>query len=192
MESGIAEALNIDKDLFHFIMVPILIFLARVVDVSINTMRVMFMLGGKKVVSVVLGFFEAFIWLVAISQILQNISSIASYFAYAGGFAAGIYVGMFIEEKLAVGNVIVRIITQINSSDLISVLRKRFGFKITSINAETNTGKADLIFLVLKRNNLKGLIEIINQYSPNAFYTIENVKYVKEDMAPNLFAPGAH
>ncbi len=90
MKSSIAEFLSIDPEFFGYIILPLLIFLARIMDVSINTMRIIFMLNGKKFISTILGFFEALIWLIAISQIFQNLDSVITYLAYAGGFAAGI------------------------------------------------------------------------------------------------------
>ncbi len=81
-------------------------------DVSINTIRIIFMLQSKKAISTFLGFFESLIWILAISQIFQNITSWPTYLAYASGFASGIFVGMIIEEKLAIGRVVVRVITR--------------------------------------------------------------------------------
>ena len=84
----------LDSELFKWVLLPILIFLARVTDVSINTVRVIFMLNGRRYLSTVLGFFESLIWLMAISQILQNVDNPVSYLAYSGGFATGVLVGM--------------------------------------------------------------------------------------------------
>ena len=86
---------------FSYILLPFLIFFARILDVSINTIRIIFVMNGRKGISTFLGFFESLIWLLAIGQIFQNIDNPASYIAYPLGFASGIFVGMFIEEKLA-------------------------------------------------------------------------------------------
>lgn len=168
-----------DSDLFRWVILPFLIFLARVTDVSINTVRVIYMLNGRRFLSTVLGFFESFIWLLAISQILQNVTNPVSYLAYSGGFATGIYVGMLIEERLAIGNVIVRIISQWDASEMIENLRK-LGLRITVLDAEGNTGPVSVVFLVSKRQELEKITEIVEETNPKAVFTVEGVKSVRE------------
>ena len=102
MQSALADFVGIHPDVFHWVIVPILIFLARICDVSIGTLRMMFLMSGRRQTATLLGFFESLIWLIAISQILQNVTHPISYIAYAAGFATGIFVGMMIEERLAV------------------------------------------------------------------------------------------
>lgn len=179
MQSTIADHLGISPDFFHWVIVPILIFLARIVDVSINTMRVIFMLGGKKLITTILGFFESFIWLIAVGQLFKNLDSILSYFAYAGGFASGIWVGMMIENRIAIGNVIVRVFLQKNDNELISALSSAH-YRFTVVDAQGSREPVSIVFLVLKRRHLPQLIKFIEQFQPNAFYTIESVKHVSE------------
>jgi uncharacterized protein YebE (UPF0316 family) len=176
MEIGIAF---LDTDLFKWVLLPVLIFLARVADVSINTVRVIFMLNGRRLLSTTLGFFESLIWLMAISQILQNVTNPISYLAYSGGFAAGIYVGMLIEERLAIGNVIVRIISQRDTKEMITNLRQ-LGLRTTVLNAEDNNGPVSVIFLISKRQGLKKVTDIVQQTNPMALFTVEGVKSVHE------------
>jgi uncharacterized protein YebE (UPF0316 family) len=179
MESTVSEFLGINSEVCHWVIVPLFIFLARICDVSIATIRVMFVLSGRKNLAPFIGFFEALIWLVAIGQILQNVSNPATYIAYAAGFGMGTYVGMIIEEKLALGQVILRIITQRDASRLLVALQEA-GFRITSVDAEGSRGKVNLIFTVCKRKKIPDLKKLIRQYNPNAFYTIENVKFVSD------------
>lgn len=174
------ETLGIPVDLFNYLIMPLLIFCARVVDVSINTLRIMFVLNGKKNVAPILGFFEALIWLLAIGQIFQNINNPMSYLAYAGGFAMGTYVGMTIEEKLALGRVLVRVITPTPMPELLEYMKEK-NFRFTSVGAEGRYGKVNLLFTVMKREDLKGYISNIKAFNDKAFYTIESVKRVSED-----------
>ncbi len=171
--------LGIDPEIFRWVILPLLIFFARITDVSINTVRVIFMLGGRKLISTVLGFFESFVWLMAISQILQHLDNFVSYFAYAGGFATGIFVGMLIEDKLAIGNVIVRIITQKYASELIHNLRIE-DFRLTVVSAEGNKGPVSILFLILKRQELDRLTNIVEKTNPQAILTVEGIKSVKD------------
>ncbi len=182
MNSAVADALGINPGFFHWVLVPLFIFMARIGDVSISTIRTILMLGGKRQIAPLLGFFESLIWLVAISQILQNIGNIVSYLAYPAGFATGIYIGMIIEEKLAIGKVIVRVITQKDAAELIAALKEQ-GFGLTILDAEGAYGKVDVIFTITKRKNLPRLRELIAKFNPKAFYTIEAVRYVNENLA---------
>jgi uncharacterized protein YebE (UPF0316 family) len=168
-----------DSDLFKWVLLPFLIFIARVSDVSINTIRVIYMLNGRRFLSTALGFFESMIWLMAISQILQNMTNPVSYLAYSGGFATGIYVGMLIEERLAIGNVIIRIISQRDATEMIKNLRE-FGIRITVLDAEDNNGPVSVIFLIAKRQELEQITGIVERTNPMAVFTVEGLKSVRE------------
>ncbi|HLW21080.1 MAG TPA: DUF2179 domain-containing protein [Cyclobacteriaceae bacterium] len=174
------SSFGISETVFSYVVMPILIFLARVGDVSLNTLRVMFVLNGKKNVAPILGFFEAFIWLLAIGQIIQNIDNPVSYLAYAGGFAAGTYVGMTIEEKLAIGRVLVRVITVEPMPELIEFMKER-NYRFTNVGAEGRYGKVNLLFTVMKRDLLQEYITKVKECNDKAFYTIESVRRISED-----------
>ncbi|GGF36067.1 DUF2179 domain-containing protein [Echinicola rosea] len=174
------SGMGMDDDLFSYVIMPLLIFLARVGDVSINTLRIMFVLNGKKNVAPILGFFEALIWLLAIGQIFQNIDNPMSYLAYAGGFGAGTYIGMVFEEKLALGRVLVRVITKEPMPELIEYMKER-DFRFTNVGAEGRYGKVNLLFTVMKRDSLQGFVTKIKSLNDKAFYTIESVKRISED-----------
>lgn len=174
------EGIGISDGVFNYVVIPALIFLARVCDVSINTVRIIFVMHGKKLLAPMLGFFEAFIWLLAIRQIITNIDAIYSYFAYAGGFATGTFLGMVIEEKLALGRVVVRVITQNPAERLTAYLREK-GYRYSNLDAQSNDGKVNVLFSVVKREELPEYISIIRKYNPQAYYTVEGVKRVSDD-----------
>ncbi|WP_339814861.1 DUF2179 domain-containing protein [uncultured Imperialibacter sp.] len=174
------EGLGISESVFTYVVIPALIFLARVCDVSINTIRIIFVMHGKKLLAPLLGFFEAFIWLLAIRQIITNIDAFYSYFAYAGGFATGTFLGMVIEEKLALGRVVVRVITQ-NPAEQLTAFLKEKGYRYSNLDAESNDGKVNVLFTVVKRDELPTYINIIKKYNPQAYYTVESVKKVSDD-----------
>lgn len=174
------ESFGISFEIFNYVIMPLMIFFARVMDVSINTLRIMFMLNGKKKIAPILGFFEALIWLLAIGQIFQNINNPMSYLAYAGGFAMGTFVGMTIEEKLALGRVLVRVITPTPMPELIEYMKEK-NFRFTSVGAEGRFGKVNLLFTVMKRDALTEFVGKVKSFNDKAFYTIESVKRVSED-----------
>ena len=92
MDHFFLETLGFSENVFAYILLPLLIFLARICEVSINTVRIIYMLGGRRNTATIMGFLEAFIWLIAIRQIFQHLDNWVSYVAYPGGFAAGIFV----------------------------------------------------------------------------------------------------
>lgn len=166
-------------DIFSFVVLPLLIFLARIGEMTVNTLRIIYMLGGRSHASALLGFFESFIWLVAMRQIFGHFDNWLCYVAYPGGFAAGIFIGMIIEERIAYGKVIIRIITRKDILELLQFLKMR-NFRFTSVNANGPDGHENLVFTVIKREHLDDLLRQLSILLPTAFYTIENVKSAGE------------
>ena len=173
------ENFGIDPFLANYIILPVLVFLARILDVSIATIRIISVMQGNKKLAPFLGFFESLIWLLAISQIIQNVDNIFSYIAFSGGFATGTYVGILIEEKLALGNVLVRVITKKDAKELIVYL-KQTKHQFTNVTAEGQFGAVNILFTVIKRQQLKPTLEAIKRFNPKAFYTVEQVKGVSD------------
>jgi uncharacterized protein YebE (UPF0316 family) len=179
METFFTDTLGLSENTFSFIILPLLIFLARICDVSINTIRIIYMLGGRRLTATLLGFFEAFIWLLVIREIFKHLDNWLCYVAYPGGFATGIFVGMIIEERIAYGKVIVRIITRKEVNMLIQYLHTQ-QFRFTKVEAEGPDGKENLVFTVLERERLDELLNKLKELIPTAFYTIEKVKAAAE------------
>lgn len=179
MEQFFYDNFGMSENVLNYVVIPLLIFLARIGDVSISTIRIIFVMSGKRNVAPFLGFFEALIWLLAIGQIISNIDNVFSYIAYASGFAVGTYVGMYMEEKLAIGRVVLRLITKEPVHGLLNFLREN-NYRYSILDAEGKKGKVNVVFLVVKREKLNELTAAVNNHHPNAFYTIESVKMVKE------------
>ena len=117
---------------------------------------------------------------------MQNLDNFACYVAYAAGFATGNYFGLILEEKLAIGFQLVRVITSKDSSPLIGNLRNK-GYGVTTIWAEGKTGDVHIIYTIVKRSNVKDVISIINIYNPKAFYSIEDIRSL--NVKHSLFTP---
>lgn len=179
MESFFTETLGISESIFSYLLLPFLIFLARITDVSINTIRIIYVLGGRRWTATILGFFESFIWLMAIRQIFEHLDNWICYVAYPAGFATGIFVGMIIEERIAYGKVIVRIITRKDVFELIKFLNDK-KFRYTHVNAEGPDGHENLVFTVLERDSLEVLLYKLKAMLPTAFYTVEKVNRAAE------------
>ena len=169
------------SEFYAWIILPISIFFARVCDVSLGTIRIIFVSKGIKYLAPIVGFFEILIWLMAISQIMQNLTNVYYYIFYAGGFAMGNLVGIIIEEKLSIGTVGIRIITRQDAVELVNAL-KNSKYGITVVDAEGTKGKVKIIYTVINRQNIQKVINIVKQYNPKAFYNIEDIRYVSEPL----------
>ncbi len=178
----------LQSDLFTYLILPLLIFFGRITDVSIGTIRIIFVSRGNRIVAPILGFFEVLIWVLVISNIIQHLNNIYAYLAYAGGFATGNYIGLRIEERLAMGNNVIRIITNNLVKELLDVLHEK-GFGATIVSAKGRDNDVSIIYTVVKRKEVNSVVEMIEKLNPNSFYTIEDVKYVShESFTENLKA----
>lgn len=166
---------------YTYLILPLLIFFGRIIDVSIGTIKTIFISKGFKKIAPFLSFIEILVWLLVARQVLTDLSNVVSYFAYAGGFATGTYVGMKIEEKLSVGKIMLRIVTGVEPENLIKELKaEKYG--LTIVPAKGIGGDVKIIFSVMERNQLKKAIEILKKCHPHdSFYTIEDVRYAHEN-----------
>ncbi|MBE0597297.1 MAG: DUF2179 domain-containing protein [Desulfuromonadales bacterium] len=171
------------SDFFSLVVIPVLIFVSRIVDVTFGTLRIIFVARGLRSLAALVGFFEVLIWILAIGQVMQNLTNWVTYAAYAGGFSAGNFVGVSIERRIAIGSLIIRVITRRPADELVSFLH-RSGYGVTSIDAQGETGPVKVIFTIVKRKKLPEVIALIHRFNPNAFYTIEDVRFVNETWTP--------
>ncbi|MFA5480046.1 MAG: DUF2179 domain-containing protein [Candidatus Muiribacteriota bacterium] len=165
-------------------LLPFLIFISRLIDVSLGTLRVIFISKGLRNISAILGFFEVLIWILAIGQILQNLNNALCYIAYAGGFATGNYIGIYAGEKISIGRNIIRVITAKNNiHKLADYLRERkIGF--TVMDAVGGQGPVKILFIVTEKQFVEKILEKIKEFNPKAFYTVEDVQNVSEGIFP--------
>jgi uncharacterized protein YebE (UPF0316 family) len=168
-----------DSPTFTWVILPLLIFFARILDVSIGTMRLIFVSKGYKIYAPLLGFFEVVIWLIAIGQIMQHLDNFLCYLAYGLGFATGNYLGIYLEEKMSLGTVLIRVVPKVDTTNLINQLREN-SFGASLVDIEGMTGKLKMIFTIVKRKDLQEVLGIIQEHNPQAFVTIEDVKTAKE------------
>jgi len=173
----------IDTSFFTYFLLPFLIFISRIMDVTIGTIRIVMVSKGQKFYAPLLGFFEILIWLLAISRIFENLDNWVCYIAYAAGFAAGNYIGLILEERLAMGIVKIQIITRKNASELIVNL-KNAGYGITYHAAKGGTEEVSIIYSIIKRTEIQKVENIVKETNPKAFYSIEDVKSVSHGVFP--------
>jgi len=165
-----------------------LIFMARIIDVSMGTLRILFLSRGHRALATVLAFFEALVWLIAIRQIFANLTHVSAYLAYASGFATGTYVGMLIEAKLALGLLAVRIITREDASELATALN-RSDYGVTAVTAKGTSGRVRLLFSIIRRRELDRVMDIVQRLHPKAFVSISDVRMANEGIFPRRSTP---
>lgn len=165
------------------ILFPILIFLFRIVDVTFGTVRIIFISRGYKMFAALCGFFEVLIWITIISKLMRDNNSVVYLIAYAAGFAAGNFVGLSIAEKLSVGVALLRIVVSSYPDKLIKSLRE-MEYGVTVIKGKGAVGEVEILFIVIKKKDLKKIKEKIKLYNPKAFYSIENIDSVSDGVFP--------
>ncbi|MFT4303066.1 MAG: DUF2179 domain-containing protein [Candidatus Woesearchaeota archaeon] len=177
-----------NENIITFFVIPVLILIARILDVTMGTIRLIFISKGEKLWSAIIGFFETIIWLLAITRIMNNLSNVYAYVAFALGFAIGTYLGIMIEQKILIGKVIARIITSKDSKDIIDELRsKRYTF--TCVGVDGPDGEVKSIHVIIHKKDIAKLIDFILKYDKNAFYTIEDVKIVTDSNLIDTVTP---
>ena len=174
----------LNSPVYTWILLPVLIFSARIFDVTLGTIRVIFITRGMKSLAALAGFIEILIWLLAIGQIFKNINNIACYLAYAGGFASGSFLGIYIVEKLSIGKVIIRIITARDATKLVEFLKTE-NYGVTTLCAQGAEGPVKVVFSIINRQDLEQVVEIVKKFNPQAFYSIEDVRFATEGIFPD-------
>ncbi len=155
-----------------------LIFLLRVSDMTLDTLRVLVVMRGKKSIAWVLGFFQASIFVLAISSVLSNLDNPLNVIGYAAGFATGNVVGMLIEERLAIGHAHLNIVSSRYGSAIAEQLRGQ-GYAVTEIPARGKDGSVLLLNASVMRKHVDKVRKLVDQIDPEAFITAEDVRPIR-------------
>ncbi|MEJ5314617.1 MULTISPECIES: DUF2179 domain-containing protein [Anaerolinea] len=155
----------------------LIIFVMRVVDMSMDTIRILFVVRGKKLFSWILGFLQSLVFIIAVSRVLSGDVHPLSVLAYATGFATGNIVGMIIEDKMAIGHVRITIISTAAGSQIAQALRDA-GFAVTEIPAFGKNGAVTMLNCSVLRRDFDHAEDIIRKADPEAFITAEEVRAI--------------
>ena len=156
-------------------LLPIVIFFGRILDVTLGTLRIIFVSKGERNKAPLVGFLEVLIWIFIISQVFTHANSVISYFAYAAGYASGNFIGILVENKIAFGFVLVRVYTKKEGHQLAQLLNK-CDFGSTFIKGEGAISEVGIIETVIGRKSQNKVANIIDEFDPNAFYVIEDIR----------------
>jgi len=152
------------------------IFLLRVVDMTLDTLRVLFLVRGQRAVVWFLGFFQSSIWVVAVTSVLGHLDNPLAWIGYAAGFATGNVVGMKIEDRLAIGHRHLRVISR-RGADISNALRQA-GYAATEVEGYGRDGAVAVIDASLRRRDLGRVERLIRAADPGAFIAVEEVRPV--------------
>ena len=170
----------ISPELYNWIILPALIFIAQIANVCMETLRIVFLSKGIKYLAAIIAFFEIIIWLLAIVGVISNLSNVGNFFAYAFGFALGTFVGLEIEERLSIGMVIMRIITTNETSAGIAGFLQAEQHGTTVLDAQGARGGVTMIISLVNREDVPRITRYIEETNPDAFFSIEDVRYVNQ------------
>ena len=176
-------------DLFT-ILTGLAIFCARVVDVTLGTVRTLSIVHGRMKLAFALGFVEISIWLVVISTVVQKIA-VEPWLGvfYALGFASGNVFGIWLERKLAHGNLILRVITRAEVGREVAAMLRAEGYGVTTFLGEGGTGPVIELYIVCRRRDLKCIMALIKTRDPDPFYATELAGEVNRVIRPSMFRP---
>jgi uncharacterized protein YebE (UPF0316 family) len=174
-----------DRLLAALPLLALLVFAAELCVVTLATLRIIFVSRGMKGPASVLGFFEVSIWLFAIGQVMANLSNLGCSLGFAAGFTVGNFLGVVIEKRLAIGTLVVRIITHKEAGELIHALRAA-QYGVTTLDGCGATGPVKLVFTVIQRRELDTVLALIRSFDPSTFYSVDEI----QEAGPGIFPAG--
>ncbi len=154
------------------------IFFLRICDMALDTIRLLFVVRGKRLLAWILGFMQSMIFVVAITSVLKNVNNILNIFGYAGGFATGVVLGMIIEERLAIGHIHFTIISSTRGRRLADQMR-RAGYAVTEFSGRGKNGTVDLLHVDVTRKDMDHVETLVLETDPDAFVTYEDIRPVR-------------
>jgi uncharacterized protein YebE (UPF0316 family) len=152
-----------------------LIFTLRVTDMTLDTLRVLFVMRGRKPIAWILGFFQAAVFVIAITFVLRDLTNVLNIIGYAAGFATGVVIGMTIEERLAIGHIHMRIISSRRGSRIAERIREE-GYAVTEVPARGKDGMVTMLNCSVLRKNVGRVRNMVNEIDPEAFITSEDIR----------------
>ena len=154
---------------------PFVIFGLRVCDMTFDTLRVLFVVRGRKPQAWILGFLQSSLWVLAITSVLSNLGNLWNVIAYAGGYATGTVVGMALEERLAIGHSHMQIISSRRGSAIVEALRNA-GHGVTELPARGRDGTVSVISISVRRRDIPRIKQEVEEIDVDAFITVEDIR----------------
>lgn len=161
------------------------IFLSRVANVALGTVRTLLVVRGERIAATLIGLFEALFFVVAVGKVVQDLTNIPNVLAYCLGFAAGTWVGMILENRLALGYVLVRIVSLQKGRRIALALREK-GYGVTEMLGEGRAGRVGVIDVVAKRKDVPLITSVGREVDGDAFITVQEPREVYRGYIPGV------
>lgn len=162
----------------EIIFAALMIFALRVIGVTLATVRVLIMMRGRKILAATMGFFEVLVYVLAIGQVVNNLSNVWNLLGYCAGFAAGTLVGMMIDDRLALGYSTVRIVSRFNTQFCAEAIRDA-GYGATVEWGQGRGGTVGLIYVTVRRKEVAEIVKLVESADPEAFLTVEETRTIR-------------
>lgn len=162
------------------------IFGARIMDVSMATIRTLMVVQGRRKYAAIIGFFEVIIYIVALGKVVNELNNLGNLLAYALGFASGNYIGSYIEEKIALGDLTAQVILKNGKDDEVINQLRDSGFGVTVLVGQGKNGPKNILYIALKRKDLNKLHKILDDLDQEAFITASTTKLVSGGYFSNI------
>ena len=170
------------------LLIGVAVFIARIFDVSIGTVRTIVTVQGRTVVSFVLAVFEVTIWITVVSAVIHQVTEIPVLVVfYSFGYATGNVVGILVERKIAFGMIILKVFSSTKGKEIADTFRK-LGQPVTIFSGEGMKGPVLELYLACRRRDLKWMIPKVNEIDREAFYVIEQAREMSKVLKP-VFTP---
>ncbi|HNQ97415.1 MAG: DUF2179 domain-containing protein [Spirochaetales bacterium] len=157
------------------LLVALIIFVARVVDVSLATFRHAMIVRGRKAYALVVAFVESLIWIYAVSRVLSDLTEPVTALAFAAGFACGTWVGITIEDMLKIGEQVVRIFSA--QGDSVSAALRDVGYRVTLFEGSGRDGPVQLLFTQVKRRDVRKVNDLARSIDPSCYLVIDDIRF---------------
>jgi uncharacterized protein YebE (UPF0316 family) len=162
-------------DFIPVALLPFLIFLIRVTDMSLDTLRVLFVVRGRRAQAWLVGFMQSALWVIAVASVLSHLDNLLNVLAYAAGFATGNVVGMRIEERLAIGHSHLRVISSQRGEAVADAVRAA-GYAVTELSGRGKDGTVSILTTSVRRRAIEPVRNEVLQADPDAFVTLSDVR----------------
>ena len=163
----------------------IVIFFARILDVSLGTLRTMTVVRGRRRVAFVLGFFEVVVWIFAVARVIDNLQNPVVAIAYSLGFATGSVVGMTLERHLSMGQRVIRVLSERGQE--IAARVRAAGFKVAQVVGQSGGQAAiSLLYIEVQHRKTNEILGIIHELDPHCFYVVEDVRASPTPLATSV------
>lgn len=161
------------------------IFGARVIDMSLDVIRILMLMRDRRILASVIGFFEVAVFVLALNEVLSGgLNDPGKIIAYAGGFATGNYIGSLIEERLAMGYLSIQVFPPMDCVNTLVEQVRNAGFGITSVSGHGRDGERIILFILIKRKDLNKAMDIINKINPDIFFNMSEAKRIHGGVFP--------